>query len=107
MTLRSAGCCDDLLKVTKFSRGGASSLQEAMSFIAAASGSWGSIWYLVYVQMGYNFLYGLWKYSWDSDCDLFLKILEGEIKEDVYTQQIALQAQIIPWKLSLSPSVTE
>lgn len=56
--------------------------------------------------MGYNFLYGVWKYSWDSDCDLFLKILEEEIKEDVYTQQIALQAQTIPRKLSFVPSVT-
>ena len=43
-------------------------------------------------QTGYNFLYGLWKYSWDADCELFLKILEEEIKEDVYTQQIQLQA---------------
>jgi len=44
--------------------------------------------------MGYNFLYGLWKYSWDADCELFLKILEEEIKEDVYTQQIQLQVCI-------------
>jgi hypothetical protein len=57
--------------------------------------------------MGYNFLYGVWKYSWDSDCDLFLKILEEEIKEDIYTQQIALQAQSIPRKLSFAPSVTQ
>ena len=42
--------------------------------------------------MGYNFLYGLWKYSWDADCELFLKILQEETKEDVYTQQIQLQA---------------
>ena len=43
-------------------------------------------------QMGYNLLYGLWKYSWDADCELFLKILQGEMKEDVYLQQIQLQA---------------
>ena len=43
-------------------------------------------------KMGYNFLYGLWKYSWDADCELFLKILQEETKEDVYTQQIQLQA---------------
>lgn len=41
--------------------------------------------------MGYNFLYGLWKYSWDADCDLFLRILKGEVKEDVYLEQINLQ----------------
>ena len=48
------------------------------------------------VQTGYNFLYGLWKYSWDADCELFLKILEEEIKEDVYTQQVQLQASLPP-----------
>ena len=42
-------------------------------------------------QMGYNLLYGLWKYAWDADCELFLKILEGETKEDVYVQQVQLQ----------------
>lgn len=26
-------------------------------------------------QSGYNFLYGLWKYQWDADCELFLRIL--------------------------------
>ena len=46
--------------------------------------------------MGYNLLYGLWKYSWDADCELFLKILQEETKEDVYTQQIQLQASTQP-----------
>ena len=26
-------------------------------------------------QAGYNFLYGLWRYQWDADCELFLRIL--------------------------------
>lgn len=43
------------------------------------------------VQMGYNLLYGLWKYAWDADCELFLRILQGEMKEEVYYQQIQLQ----------------
>lgn len=25
--------------------------------------------------MGYNFLYGLWKFQWDADCELFLRII--------------------------------
>jgi hypothetical protein len=41
--------------------------------------------------MGYNLLYGLWKYAWDADCELFLRIMQGEMKEDVYYQQIQLQ----------------
>jgi hypothetical protein len=49
---------------------------------------------VVHVQMGYNLLFGLWKYSWDADCDLFLKILKDEVKEDVYVQQIALQEEL-------------
>jgi hypothetical protein len=44
--------------------------------------------------MGYNLLYGLWKYSWDADCELFLKILQGEVAEEVYFQQIQLQVSL-------------
>jgi hypothetical protein len=44
-------------------------------------------------QAGYNLLHGLWKYSWDADCELFLKILQGQVREDVYFQQTDLQAR--------------
>ena len=58
-------------------------------------------------QMGYNLLHGLWKYSWDADCELFLKILQGEMKEDVYLQQIQLQVlckppQTLNWAVTTS-----
>lgn len=43
------------------------------------------------MQNGYNLLYGCLKYSWDADCELFLKILRGEVKEEVYVEQIQLQ----------------
>ncbi|CAL8464737.1 g4272 [Coccomyxa elongata] len=46
------------------------------------------------VEMGYNLLYGLWKYAWDADCELFLRILQGEMKEEVYYQQIQLQEDL-------------
>ncbi|DBB03290.1 TPA: Translin-associated factor X-interacting protein 1 [Trebouxia sp. C0006] len=46
------------------------------------------------IETGYNFLYGCWKYSWDADCELFLKILRGEVKEDVYVEQIQLQEEL-------------
>ena len=48
---------------------------------------------LDYVQTGYNLLYSVWKYGFDADCSLFLKILKGDIKEDVYLQQINLQVE--------------
>ena len=48
------------------------------------------------LQTGYNLLYGCWKYSWDADCELFLKILRGEVKEDVYVEQIQLQVSFYP-----------
>ena len=35
------------------------------------------------MQGGYNLLFGLWKYAWDADCELFLKILKGELKEGI------------------------
>lgn len=44
--------------------------------------------------MGYNFLYGLWLYQWDADCELFLKILTGEIREEVYVAQARLQTDL-------------
>jgi hypothetical protein len=27
-------------------------------------------------QLAYNFLYSLWKYQWDADCELFMKVLQ-------------------------------
>ena len=46
------------------------------------------------LEMGYNFLYGLWRYKWDADCELFLKILMGDIREEVYIAQNKLQLDI-------------
>jgi len=45
-------------------------------------------------QLGYNFLFSLWKYQWDADCELFLKVLTGEISEEVYISQISLQKDL-------------
>ena len=42
--------------------------------------------------MGYNLLYGLHKASYDADCSLFLGVLRGDVKEDVYIQTAQLQA---------------
>ena len=46
------------------------------------------------MQLGYNFLYGLWLFQWDADCELFLKILTGEIREEVYVAQARLQSDL-------------
>jgi hypothetical protein len=43
------------------------------------------------IQMGYNLLYGLHKASYDADCSLFLGVLRGDVKEDVYIQTAQLQ----------------
>lgn len=50
------------------------------------------------MQTGYNLLYGCWKYSWDADCELFLKILRGEVKEEVYVEQIQLQVLMMIYR---------
>lgn len=49
-------------------------------------------------QTGYNLVFWLWKYSFDADCDLFLKILRGEVREDVYLSQKGLQVCPFPLK---------
>lgn len=43
---------------------------------------------------GYNFVFSLKKYSYDVDCELFLKILTGEVMEEVYLEQLDLQKSI-------------
>lgn len=48
----------------------------------------------LYLQLGYNFLYSLWRYQWDADCELFLKVLTGDIKEEVYVAQNNLQIDL-------------
>ncbi|KAI8111630.1 hypothetical protein M9435_004130 [Picochlorum sp. BPE23] len=46
------------------------------------------------VELGYNFLYSLWRYQWDADCELFLKVLTGDIKEEVFFAQNNLQIDL-------------
>lgn len=45
-------------------------------------------------EMGYNFLAGLYKYQYDADCELFLKIVSGEVGEEVYWDQIKLLSDL-------------
>lgn len=49
------------------------------------------------MQMGYNLLYGLHKASYDADCSLFLGVLRGDVKEDVYIQTAQLQVILMFW----------
>ena len=39
-------------------------------------------------EWGYNLINALKKYSYDADCELFLKVLQGEIGEEVYRDQM-------------------
>lgn len=43
---------------------------------------------------GYNFVFSLQKYSYDVDCELFLKILTGDVMEEVYLEQVDLQKSL-------------
>ena len=47
------------------------------------------------LQAAYNLLYGVWKYKWDADCELFLRILSNEVREDVYIAQVNLQVSAL------------
>eukprot|EP00002_Diphylleia_rotans_P018841 TRINITY_DN3647_c0_g1_i4.p1 TRINITY_DN3647_c0_g1~~TRINITY_DN3647_c0_g1_i4.p1 ORF type:complete len:647 (+),score=121.25 TRINITY_DN3647_c0_g1_i4:97-2037(+) len=44
----------------------------------------------VVVEWGYNIVDALERYSYDGDCALFLKTLNGEISEDAYEDQMAM-----------------
>ena len=59
------------------------------------------------IQGGYNLLFGLWKYAWDADCELFLKILKGELKEGVYIQQAQLQVCSFSFANQACPRLTQ
>ena len=41
-------------------------------------------------EWGYNLINALKKYSYDADCELFLKFLQGEIGEEVYRDQMRM-----------------
>ena len=42
------------------------------------------------VEYGYNVLHALKRYSYDADCELFFKVLVGELGEEVYHEQMAM-----------------
>ena len=42
------------------------------------------------VEWGYNMMYALKKYSYDADCELFLKIMQGDVGEEVYHEQFQM-----------------
>jgi len=41
-------------------------------------------------ENAYNMWFSLRDYSWDADCDLFLRILQGKMDEEVYIDQMKL-----------------
>jgi hypothetical protein len=45
-------------------------------------------------EMGYNMLDALQRYQYDADCELFFNILQGNVPEEVYQDQLALLAQL-------------
>ena len=40
------------------------------------------------LEQAYNMWFSLKDYSYDSDCDLFLRILQGKMDEEVYVDQM-------------------
>lgn len=42
------------------------------------------------VEWGYNMLAALERYKYDADCELFLKVLNGEVGQEVYESQMIL-----------------
>jgi hypothetical protein len=46
------------------------------------------------VEWGYNIIHALEKYSYDNDCELFLKILRGELGENVMWEQMQMVQRV-------------
>ena len=42
------------------------------------------------IEMGYALLFGVWKYQYDADCELFLKVLTGDVIESMAEEQESL-----------------
>jgi len=49
----------------------------------------------VIAEWGYNIMDALRRFSFDADCELFLEILEGNISEDAYYEQLKLVEKVI------------
>jgi len=45
-------------------------------------------------EVGYSFIRSLSKFSYDADCELFLKVLTEEITEDVYKEQMKIMSEM-------------
>ena len=54
--------------------GGAELLEFVFAFLQKRVGIPAAV-----VEAGYNFVYGLWRYRWDADCELCLCILTGQV----------------------------
>jgi len=46
------------------------------------------------LEKAYNMWFALHDYSFDSDCDLFLRILQGKMDEQVYVDQMHMLAKL-------------
>jgi len=69
----------------------------AYSYLQTKFGSPGQI-----AEVGYSLVFGAWKYQFDADCELFLKILTGEVVESVQEEEKDLQRDIIKLFKSLA-----
>lgn len=48
----------------------------------------------VIADWGYNLVDAIKRYSWDADCEIFLKVLNGELHEDVYVAQVEFMERL-------------
>lgn len=88
----SKGACEDLVKDCWEKKRAADEGQKKPSNLGAfypayLADKYGKDFVL---ENAYNMWFSLKEYAWDADCDLFYRILQGKMDEEVYIDQMAL-----------------
>eukprot|EP00658_Telonema_sp_P-2_P026658 TRINITY_DN20786_c0_g1_i1.p1 TRINITY_DN20786_c0_g1~~TRINITY_DN20786_c0_g1_i1.p1 ORF type:complete len:513 (-),score=196.38 TRINITY_DN20786_c0_g1_i1:21-1559(-) len=88
----SKGTCEELVKDCweakgKYDAGQAKKVKLAVFFPIFLAEKFGKE---QVVEQAYNMWYALKDYSYDADCDLFFRILQGKMDEEVYTDQMSM-----------------
>jgi len=88
----SKGACEDLVKECwekkeEYDEGQAKKIKLNVFFPIFLTDKFGKE---QVVEQAYNMWFSLKDYSYDADCDLFYRILQGKMDEEVYTDQMQM-----------------
>lgn len=92
----SKGACEDLVKECweekeKYDAGQAKKIKLSVFFPIFLAEKFGKD---QVVEQAYNMWFSLKDYSYDADCDLFYRIVQGKMDEEVYTDQMQMLEEL-------------